>query len=99
MQKSTIAALAAGAAVLGSATVALAYPGQQLAGQAHVSLARARTLALRIAPGTIVSQELEKESGGSGLRYTFDIKTARGVREVGVDAKTGSVLENAADRG
>ena len=84
--------------MLGTATVAFAYPGQQLAGQAKVSLAQARALALRTAPGTIVSQELEKEAGGSGLRFTFDIKTAHGTREVGVDAKTGSVIENIAEK-
>ena len=97
MQKSKVIALAVGAALLGSATVAFAYPGHQLAGRAHVSIERARALAVQTAPGTIVSQELETEAGGSGLRYTFDIKTARGVREVGVDAKTGAVLENSAD--
>jgi hypothetical protein len=31
-------------------------------------------------------EELEKEKGGSGLRYSFDIKSGRVVYEVGVDA-------------
>lgn len=97
MNKFSVVSLAAGAVVLVNTTIAFAYPGQQLAGQAQVSLARARSIALHVASGTIVSQELEKEKGGSGLRYTFDVKTAGGVREVGVDAKTGAVLENAAD--
>lgn len=89
----------AGMAIIGTAGVAAAaYPGQQLAGQANVTLAQARAVALGVAPGKIVAQELEKEAGGSGLRYTFDVKTKAGVREVGVDAKTGSVLENSVDK-
>lgn len=99
MTKSRIITLAATAAVLASATVAFAYPGQQYASQAHVSIAQARSIAMKTTSGSIVSQELETEKGGSGLRYSFDIKTANGVREVGVDAKSGAVLENSADTG
>jgi uncharacterized membrane protein YkoI len=40
------------------------------------------------------SPELEKEMGGSGLRYSFDIKAKGVTYEVGVDAADGSVLEN-----
>ena len=50
-------------------------------------------------PGTIASEELEKEKGGSGLRYSFDIKNGPLVHEVGVDAKTGQILENSVERG
>jgi hypothetical protein len=42
-------------------------------------------------------EELEKEKGGSGLRYSFDIKNAGVTHEVGVDAKTGKLLENRAE--
>jgi uncharacterized membrane protein YkoI len=49
---------------------------------------------LKACPGTITDEELEKEMGGSGLRYSFDIKSGRTVYEVGVDAQTGKVLEN-----
>jgi len=52
-----------------------------------VSLAQARSIAASAAHGAIVAQELEKESGGSGLRYSFEVKSATGLREVGVDAK------------
>jgi len=38
---------------------------------------------------------LEKEKGGSGLRYSFDIKNNNVIYEVGVDAETGKVFENA----
>ena len=44
--------------------------------------------------GAITDQELEREKGGSGLRYSFDVKAAGGTYEVGVDAKTGALLEN-----
>jgi uncharacterized membrane protein YkoI len=45
----------------------------------------------------ITDQELEKESGGTGLRYSFDIKSKGKIFEVGVDARTGKVLENDAE--
>jgi uncharacterized membrane protein YkoI len=73
----------------------MAYTGENLAKDAKVSIAQARAIALKAHPGKITDEELEKEKGGSGLRYSFDIKTATGVQEVGVDAKTGKVLENA----
>ena len=74
---------------------ALAYTGEKLAKDAKIGIAEARAIALNAHPGKITDEELEKEKGGSGLRYSFDIKTATGVQEVGVDAKTGTVLENA----
>ncbi|WP_293457028.1 PepSY domain-containing protein [Phenylobacterium sp.] len=75
----------------GSAT----YAGHELAAGAKLSLAQARAIALKARPGKIVDQELEKESGGSGLRYAFDVKSHATTFEVGVDAMTGKVLENA----
>ena len=74
---------------------AWAYTGEKLAEDAKISIGEARAIALKAHPGKIRDEELEKEKGGSGLRYSFDIKTATGVQEVGVDAKTGVVLENA----
>ena len=74
---------------------AFAYTGQKLAGQATISLHQARRIALRAHPGKITDQELERESGGSGLRYSFDIRRGKVTREVGIDATTGRVLENA----
>jgi len=47
--------------------------------------------------GKITDEELENEKGGSGLRYSFDIKSGAKTFEVGVDAKTGHVLENKAE--
>jgi Peptidase propeptide and YPEB domain len=74
--------------------VAQAYTGQELAAETNVTLAQARSIALQVAPGTITDQELEHEPGGSGLRYSFDVKRGGKTFEVGVDAKTGAVLEN-----
>ena len=74
---------------------AFAYHGQELSSQAKVSLAEARQIALHAKPGKITDQELEKEPGGTGLRYSFDIKNGSAVYEVGVDAQSGRVLENA----
>ena len=71
------------------------FKGARLAPMATVTLAAARTTALAARPGVITDQELESEKGGTGLRYSFDIKTAAGTQEVGVDAASGTVLENA----
>ena len=83
------------AAVLGFvAGTALAFPGAELAGQAKISMIHAIAIAQKARPGTIADKELERERGGSGLRYSFDIKSGAKTYEVGVDAVTGSVLEN-----
>jgi uncharacterized membrane protein YkoI len=88
--------LAGGAVIaLAMATIpAVAYTGQNLAKDAKVSLTEARAIALKAHPGKITDEELENEKGGSGLRYSFDIKRGSVTQEVGVDAKTGKVLEN-----
>ena len=89
-----LAISASGAAAKPSAQQPHALKGQALASQASVTLDQARATALKARPGKIVDQELEKEAGGSGLRYSFDIRVNKAVWEVGVDAKTGDVLEN-----
>lgn len=73
------------------------FAGANLLPMAKVTLAQARTKALAIRPGKITDQELEKERGGSGLRYSFDILSEGKTFEVGVDAKTGKVLENSTE--
>lgn len=94
MLKITKLGLVGGAVViLMTATLpAIAYKGQGWAGQAKVSMTEARAIALKA--GKIIDEELENEKGGSGLRYSFDIKRATVTQEVGVDAQTGWVLEN-----
>ena len=77
--------------------VAIAYTGEELAKDAKdakVNIQAARDIALKVRPGKITDEELEKEKGGSGLRYSFDIKAGSRTYEVGVDAVTGKVLEN-----
>lgn len=73
------------------------FTGEELAKSAKVSLAEARAIALKAFPGKITDEELEKEKGGSGLRYSFDIENGRVKHEVGVDAKTGEVIENSVE--
>lgn len=88
----TIAALLA--ATGASAAVSKHFAGAELLPMAKISLAQARATAVRAHPGVVTDQELEKERGGTGLRYSFDIKNNGKTFEVGVDARTGKVLEN-----
>ncbi len=89
------AAVAAGA--VGAAPAERPMKGAEFAPQAKVTLAKARADALAARPGVITDQELEREAGGSGLRYSFDIKDGAKTFEVGIDAKTGKLLENKAE--
>jgi uncharacterized membrane protein YkoI len=89
-----LAAGGARAVTVPTSATSPAFSGHQLAGQARISLADAKAIALKARPGLITDQELEREKGGSGLRYSFDLKSAGLTYEVGVDAKTGKVLEN-----
>ncbi|PKY11316.1 peptidase M4 [Acidithiobacillus marinus] len=77
-----------------SAFGAYAFAGQQMAGEAKISIEQARSTVLRVYPGKITDQELEKEKGGSGLRYSFVIRNGHVSHEVGIDALTGAILEN-----
>lgn len=81
------------------ASPVLAYTGEKLAKEAKISIAEARAIALKAHPGKITDEELEREAGGTGLRYSFDIKSGSSTQEVGVDARTGRVLENAREGG
>jgi len=80
--------------LLAFATPALAYTGQKLASQAKITIAQARGIALKAHPGKVTDEELEREGGGSGLRYSFDIRNRSHTQEVGVDAVSGKVIEN-----
>jgi uncharacterized membrane protein YkoI len=96
MKKLIVLAAAASVGTTGAfaAGVPAHFAGANLLPMAKVTLAQARTTALAARPGQITDQELEKERGGSGLRYSFDIKSNGKTFEVGVDARTGKVLEN-----
>ncbi len=73
------------------------YTGEALAAGAKITITQAQATALKARPGKVTDRELEKEAGGSGLRYSFDIKAHGKAYEVGVDAQTGQVLENKAE--
>jgi len=91
-----IAALAV-APALSASVSPTKYSGHELARTAKITLDQARAAALKAHAGHIVDQELEKEAGGSGLRYSFDVVSHGKTIEVGIDAMTGAVLENAAE--
>lgn len=99
MRRPALSVLAASliAASAGAATLTAHFKGDKLAAQSKFTLAQARAIALKARPGHIVDQELEKERGGSGLRYSFDVVSHGKTIEVGVDAVTGRVLENGAE--
>jgi Peptidase propeptide and YPEB domain len=80
--------------VMRGATKAPVFTGRQYTKYARINLDAARNIARTAFPGIIVSEELERERGGSGLRYSFDIRKNGITHEVGVDAVTGKVLEN-----
>ncbi|MGS0998665.1 PepSY domain-containing protein [Rhodanobacter sp. UC4451_H18] len=87
-----LALLAAGALPTAHAAAAA-----NLQAQAKIDMPHAREIALKTYPGRIVKEELEREPGGSGLRYSFDITSASATHEIGVDAKTGKVVENSVE--
>ena len=59
-------------------------------------MTEARAIALKAHASKITDEEMEKENGGSGLRYSFDIRQGKVTHEVGVDARSDKVLENRA---
>jgi hypothetical protein len=89
-----LAALSVAAGMAAAGGWPFPYKGQELAKHARVGLMTARRLAQRERPGIIISQVLEREAGGSGLRYSFDIKSGPRVYEVGIDARNGRVLQD-----
>jgi len=89
-------AIAAALAILPTlATGAFAYHGEELAKAAKITLQQATQIAQKARAGKVTDKELEREKGGSGLRYSFDIRSRGVTYEVGVDADSGRVLENA----
>lgn len=60
--------------------------------KAKISMASARAIALKAAPGRIVSAEYEREK--SKWRYSFDIRQGRRIHEIGVDANSGHIVES-----
>jgi len=63
----------------------------KLASQAKITKEQAQEMALKRAPGTIESGELEREHGK--LVYSFDIRNSKGtIDEVQVSAITGKIV-------
>ena len=87
-------ALAAGLSAAGSA---MAADNAALLKDAKISEAKAREIALKQAPGTVKSSELEKEKGT--LVWSFDITNAKGggITEVLVSAIDGHIVETKAE--
>lgn len=91
------------AGLAASAIAAIAAPQAAMPGHAahapapKLSLEQAQAIALQARPGQVTDHEIEKEEGGSGVRYAFDIKSGAAIYEVGVDANTGQVLENSVE--
>lgn len=71
----------------GSASIAAAK-----APTPRISMAAAKAMALKLAPGKVISSEYEKEGGI--WRYSFDIQQRGNVQEIGIDGRTGKVVEN-----
>lgn len=87
-----LALLAGSLTFAGVMLSARAYTGKALSNHAQVTMEQARAIALRAYPGKTADEELEQESGGSGLRDSFDILSGKVTQEVSVDAKTGQLL-------
>lgn len=85
------------AATVMTALNALAYSGDEYEKEAKLTIKEARDIALKTYPGTVVDEELEHKLGGSGLRFSFDIRANHITHEVAIDAKTGAVLANIKD--
>jgi uncharacterized membrane protein YkoI len=71
---------------------AQAYEGSRYESDAAVKMERAKAIALKAYPGTIVEESLEKRHGR--LHYAFDIRAHHVTHEVAVDAASGKILQN-----
>ena len=98
MKKNFVLAVLVSALLTGGSLVMAKSGGQEgnaneakLARQAKITKEQAQQTALKRAPGTVESAELEKEHGK--LVYSFDIRNAKGtIDEVQVSAITGKVV-------
>ena len=86
MSKIIIAGLVAGGLIAVPAAANVHPP------KPRISMAQARATALKLAPGKVISSEYEKEGGI--WRYSFDIQQRGNVQEIGIDGRTGRIVEN-----
>jgi len=87
------------AAFAAAASLSIAAFAATTTQKPRITMTQARTIALKKAPGTVKSEELENEHGK--LIYSFDIATSKtAITEVNVDAMNGKIVavqqENAA---
>ena len=87
MSKVAIVALIAGGLLAVPAAAAPVH-----APKPKISMAHARAMALKLAPGKVISSEYEKEGGI--WRYSFDIQQKGHIQEIGIDGQTGRIVEN-----
>ena len=99
-----ITSLVAGSAVAATPATPAAKPAMTAAKPASaaktamhapkpkISMANAKAMALKLAPGRVKSSEYAKEGGA--WRYSFDIQQKGHIQEVGIDSQTGRVVEN-----
>jgi uncharacterized membrane protein YkoI len=97
MKRNFVLAVLFSAFLTGGSLVMAKSGGQEnaneakLARQAKITREQAQETALKRAPGTVESAELEKEHGK--LVYSFDIRNAKGtIDEVQVSAITGKIV-------
>jgi uncharacterized membrane protein YkoI len=98
MKKNFVLAVFISALLTGGSLAMAKSTGQEeasneakLAKQAKITKEQAQEIALKRAPGTVESGELEREHGK--LVYSFDIRNAKGtIDEVQVSAITGKVV-------
>jgi uncharacterized membrane protein YkoI len=83
MPKMTISLALAAVAIAGTA---------QAAPRPRLTMAQARSIALRAAPGKVIAAEYEKEGGI--WRYSFDIQQRGHVQEIGIEGRNGRIVEN-----
>ena len=79
-------------AAFGSFALASAAQATTNPPKAKLSIAQARAIALKLAPGKVVDAEYEKEAGA--WRYSFDVRQGKRIHEIGVNANTGKIVEN-----
>ena len=90
MNRHFVSALAATLALAAASAAGARDDQAALAKEAKISKEKAQAIALKRAPGTVESSELEREKGT--LVYSFDIRTGKGITEVLVSAIDGHVV-------
>lgn len=78
--------------ILATSSVFLGTAAYATAPKPAISKSRAERIALKLAPGKIISSEYENEGGG--WRWSFDIQQKGHVQEIGIDGRTGKIVEN-----